>query len=43
LALLIAAVVVWLSWLSGTLGAAAKGQRSQHAQVQPAGAQHDRG
>ena len=42
-AVLIAAVVLSVSWFSGSSGAAAKGQRVQHAAVHHAGAGHDRG
>ena len=43
LAVLIAVAVLSVSWFSGSSGAAAKGQRVQHAANHPNGVGHDRG
>jgi beta-glucosidase len=43
LAVLITAIVLSVSWLSGPSGAAAKGQGVQHARVHRKAAHHDRG
>ena len=43
LAVLIAAIVLSVSWLSGPSGAAAKGQRVHRAASHRAGIHHDRG